>query len=1165
MEYHFSRKCSQLARQIAVVSLAFLVVLLAVPSASGQAELGGRLRGTVVDPQGAAVIGAAVTLKNPATGNIRTATTNDTGAFIFVDVPAATYSLTVAAPGFRTANYDNVTINLNEVRALNAQLSVGSSQETVEVTGEAASVVPQETVLRNTVDEQRLKELPLNGRDFSQLVFYTPGVARGAGANGQGSGFNVAGARGTVNNFMIDGGDANDPTVPFGFATDGGFTNGLPIDAVSEFSVITSNASAEFGRSSGGTVNVVTKNGTNSLHGSLWEFNRNKSLNSRTFFDAPGKKSPFIQNQFGGYVGGPVIKDRTFFSGSYEAFRQIQTVSTVVRVPTSAWVNANVTSPLMKAILLGGFPTPTSNVGPVFGNFTSQLNQGGNQDSYFARADHNVNQNNQLFFTYNYTKTTAQPGSQGGNGIPGNNIGLLYQNYHGVANWNTTISGTMLNTARFVFQRNVLGFPLDAAPQALLDAGKVRTAGPFAGQAFSPDWSSPNGVPTITFLNDPFGNLGEANNMPQGRTSNTFQYEDTLAWTRGAHQFKFGAQFNRIQENDNFGANIRPSIGFLDARTGSVNTQTQFTFLNNQPTKYFRQNEYGFFAQDSWRIRPRVTIDLGLRYELSSPLREKNDQLSNIAVLDSNNKPIACKAIPLNGQLQNVAIVVNSLFHQDIYCTDKNNFAPRAGVSWDVFGDGKTVIRSSYGLFYDRIFTNALANARFSPPFTVPYTISGFNYDGQIGSTTLTNNAVVAPTAIDPSLVTPYTQRWNVTLSREIERNTLLNISYVGARGLKLAENVNPNFAGSFVDAFRPTNGSSTITRSLTDVQNGIIRAPFGNINLRTTHAYSNYNGMDVSVTHRRSAGLTFQANYTWSHSLDVISDEISSGADSAAPQATLTNLLAPLMTPTSTCTAANGTPSSAARLQAAVRCATGNNTLTADQAAAIFVQSFVAGTALSTNYGDSAFDLRHRFSGTAIYELPFGQGKRWGGGWSGPLNQIAGGWEIGTIFEAQTGNTSPLSDGVDANRDGSTNDRPILTGPLSALFVNGNGGVKVDTSTTTVRGLAACTGNSSAAPGCPSLDLGLGITDPRLRIGRGAIRAPGLWDFDLSANKRFKITERFGLQFRTEAFNILNHVNYLRPSRTVGSPSSFGLITAQRSLNGTQSRQIQFGLKLEF
>src|SRR5215469_13133702 len=309
MEYHFSRKRLQLVRHIGAVSLA-LVMLLAVPLAFGQAELGGRLRGTVIDPQGAAVIGATVTLKNPATGAVRTATTSETGAFIFVDVPAATYSLSVAAPGFRTANYANVTINLKEVRALNAQLLVGSSQETVEVSGEAASVVPQETVLRNTVDEQRLRELPLNGRDFSQLVFYTPGVARGAGANGQGSGFNVAGARGTVNNFMIDGGDANDPTVPFGFATDGGFTNGLPIDAVSEFSVITSNASAEFGRSSGGTVNVVTKSGTNSLHGSLWEFHRNKSLDSRTFFDAPGKKSPFIQNQFGGYVGGPIIKDK---------------------------------------------------------------------------------------------------------------------------------------------------------------------------------------------------------------------------------------------------------------------------------------------------------------------------------------------------------------------------------------------------------------------------------------------------------------------------------------------------------------------------------------------------------------------------------------------------------------------------------------------------------------------------------------------------------------------------------------------------------------------------------------------------------------------------------------------------------------------------------------
>ncbi|HLQ52310.1 MAG TPA: carboxypeptidase regulatory-like domain-containing protein, partial [Terriglobales bacterium] len=245
---------------LAIVVIA-LFAMMSLPAAFGQGELGGRLRGTVVDQQGALIKGATATLTNPGTNLSRTATSNDAGEFVFVDVPAGTYKLTVAMTGFRTASYDNVTVNLNELRSINAKLAVGNTTEMVEVTGEAASVVSQETTLRNTVDERRLEELPLNGRDFANLVLYTPGVMRGAGGNGQGSGFNVEGARGTVNNFLIDGGDANDPEVPFGVATDV-VANGLPIDAVSEFSVITSNGSAEFGRSSGGTVNVTTKSGS---------------------------------------------------------------------------------------------------------------------------------------------------------------------------------------------------------------------------------------------------------------------------------------------------------------------------------------------------------------------------------------------------------------------------------------------------------------------------------------------------------------------------------------------------------------------------------------------------------------------------------------------------------------------------------------------------------------------------------------------------------------------------------------------------------------------------------------------------------------------------------------------------------------------------------------
>src|SRR6266404_5508622 len=879
----------------------------------GQAQIGGTLRGTVSDPQGAVVPGAQLTLTNPATGVMRATTSDGAGNFQFVDVPPASYDIRVALTGFQTATFQNVVVNLNEVRVLNAQLAVGAMTQEVTVSGTAESVVPQETTLRATVGERDLQQLPLNGRDFQQLVLYAPGVVRGAGANGQGSGFNVAGARGTVNNFLIDGGDANDPEVPFGTATAGGFTNGLPIDAIAQFTVITSNASAEIGRNSGATVNVVTKSGTNQVHGSVWEYHRDKSLDARNFFD-PAKKSPFIQNQFGFYVGGPIWKNKTFFSGSYEGFRQVQTASNVVFVPTPSFTSS-ISNRLVKQIF-SAYPQPAAGtIDPTntFGTSTTQVNNGGNQDAYFVRVDHNLNQRNQLFFTFNYTPTTAQPGAQGGNGIPGTNVGLNYKNWHGVTNWNSTFGNNKLNDFRVVFQRNLLGFPLDAAPAALLQAGQLRTAGPFAWQPFSSDPGSPNGVPSISFLDQQFGSLGWSNNFPQGRVSNTFEYDDTFSWTHGKHQIKFGGSASRIQENDDFGANIRPVLSFLNTKTGLLNTESQFTYAGNQPTKYFRETDLGFFVQDTWRLTQRLNLDLGLRYELDTPLREKFNQLSNVALLDANGKPEPCARIPQNGQLSNLAIIVPHQFGLDAYCTYKNNLAPRVGFAWDIFVDSKTVVRGSYGIFYDRIFTNALANARFSPPFTIPYTLSGITYDGTIGPTTLTPTAVVSPTAIDPSLVTPYTQRWNLTLSRALDANTVLNVSYVGAKALKLAQNLNPNFGAAFADAFRPTNATTPAARSAADLANNIIRGPFGNINLRTSHAYSNFDGLEVNANHRYSHGLTFQASYVWSHSLDTISDEIAGNADSAAPQATLFNLLAPLMTPTSSCSAANGTPSGAA------------------------------------------------------------------------------------------------------------------------------------------------------------------------------------------------------------------------------------------------------------
>jgi Carboxypeptidase regulatory-like domain/TonB-dependent Receptor Plug Domain len=1149
----------------------FLLVgsLVLVTYGWSQGSTVGGLRGSVTDTTGAVLPGATLKLTAADTGATRTQNANGTGQYSFSDMLPGNYSLTVSAQGFQEKRFTSVTIILNEARELNVPLSAGSTDQFVEVNGDAASVVTLQTSVGTLINEKNITELPLNGRDFQNLVFLAPGASRSAGGTGQGSGVSAGGARPTDNNYLIDGGDANDPRTPSGSGpagSEGNAVSPIPLDAIAEFSVITSNASAEFGRSSGAVVNVVTKSGANDFHASAWEFLRNSALDTRNFFDPVGFKTPFKQNQFGFWAGGKIVTDHTFYSVSYEGFRQRTAIPTVIPVPTSQFTAA-LTNPLAHALFSTLYPSvagaafdpnnPTTWTTTINESIANNLDG----DTGFVRLDQKITEKNQIFATFSIvdspSDTVPTSPTNAGN-LPSFATTSTARATHIVVQDNHIFSANLLNTVRFTVQRSPSANPAATPADAQLNSGTLRTAGPDAGQAFSSNVGDPNGIPTIAFNSNRFTTVGVANNMPQSRDPVVFTYQDTVSWQRSKHEFKFGAQISRVLDNTTFSSTIRPSITLLDTSFANINalalnSQTQNFYI--QPSlRQYRLWEQGYFAQDSFHATNRLTVDFGLRYELYNPFTEKNNLLSNAYVLDANNKPEACTALPFNSNLSNVAVINPASYGIGNYCTTYSYVSPRFGFALDVFGNGKTVLRGGYGWFYDRIFGNVYGNARFNPPYTLTTTISNGDYTGAVAPSVVNTTQSYNLTNINPSLRNPDTHHFNLAISQQLDRSTSLTVSYVGAVAHHLLVTQRPNFGTSFADAFRPSNQGSSV-RSQDDINSGIIRGPFGNMQYRQSDGSSNYNALLVEVRRNVGAGFSLQASYGYMHSLDIQSDELSGSTDGSFPASTLENLVAPYMAAGGNCPAAVGSPSSAARLTAAVQCAEGNSSLSQAQAQAIFLAKYVRYASLKTNYGDSSFDVRQRFAASVIYKLPFGHNELFLNNLGAVGNHIVDGWGVASIFDTQTGIPFIPTTGADSNHDGDTGDRVVVVGSVQhragKLTKNFSGATPV------VNFFSAC------GTDC-SFNAGDGVVDPLARIHRGYLRNPGIFNWDFQLNKTTELTERVHLRFTSDFFNLLNHSNFNNLTSSITSPQ-FGQALSTQALGQTQSRQIQFGAKLQF
>ncbi len=1140
-------------------------------------ETTGSIAGTVHDSSGAIVPGAAITVKSSQGGASRTLVTDAAGRYSVATLPVGMYEVDVEKSGFRKAIYNEVTLSVDDHLVVDATLNVGSVSEVETVTAAVPLLENDNAMLSGLVDSKKVLDLPLSSRNFAQLINLQAGVSLNGNGN-QGSGQSVNGARGTGNNFLLDGGDLNDPVVPSASAAGatGGFTgtaqgiNAVSVDAVQEFRVITSNADAEFGRNSGAQINIITKSGTNTPHGTLFEFARNRAFASRSFFDVnPAFQKnghliapPFVQNNFGGVLDGPLQKDKTFFIFSYEGFRQRQGISVVNNIPTPNTIAAvtqqnAALGQTLAAFFTGPFavaPANDDSVATIISNkkpnfVPTSLNRSNSfdEDAYLGKIDRNLPRSARLSVRYAYFHNNAGPGTVSGSGLPGTGVGFSNVVHNGIINLTQPFGGSKLNDFRAVLQRNSVNNIFDPAPAGVLQAGASRT-GAFAGQAYGSPFSA-NGIPTLD-LGFGLPELGYTTTAPNIRSSNTFQFNDTFTIIKGRSTLKVGGELRRIQDNSTFGFLQRPNWQWNSSGANTIlqpgapaSVFTQNLFLTPATSERgFRIWEGAPYVQETFKITQHFTLDVGLRYEYLGRLTEAKGYLSN-AFLAPNGTPSVGSSLLANGPagLNQVRLVtVGSGRPQGIFQADRNNISPRIGVAYSA--TRAITVRASYGIFYDRIFDNVVGNARNSPPFVVPVTTGNTPYGFSIATADpSTTTLQIGPTTVNPDLQFPRTQRYLFSVQNQLDASTLFEVTYVGAMADHLVRTLNENFGSSFPAAYRPAN--INVPTNITNTPDNFRPLVFGNFSTRDTSSTSNYNSLQASLRRRFSAGLAFQVSYTWAHALDTGSGEILTGI----PVSSITNLL-PVRN--SNGTVAYPTLANINKLrQTQGLSAFATNT----EAAQYYAANYLGGAQLGAEYGNSDFDQRHALVMNFNYDLPFGAGKMFGANNGLFVQKLIGGWQTNGILRFQTGAPFTLLAGTDVNGDGLSNDRAsLLSGSLASLrnpLFRHNGNL--------IYLINPLNGTT------PTLGLSPTPSDASSQLRRDVMFGPGLEsvDFSLFKNTAFSVQERtIDTQFRAEAFNLFNHTNFANPSSTFSS-GSFGQIGATT----VAGRQIQFGLKLLF
>lgn len=1100
------------------------VILFSSLTAVAQ-QITGSIRGTVVDSSGATVSSASVSVTQNETGLVRSAVTNRSGEFILLELPVGHYWLQATAKGFQTYIQQGIVLDVNETANVPVRLAVGVETEKLEVLADAELIQSTVSSLGKTVNERELLDLPLNGRNFSQLgllqpgvVPLTPGLAEAGGTLREGQAYAVNGQRPESNNFLIDG--ANNFN-----GVDGGFVLEPPLDAITEFKILTHNASAEFGNALGSTTNIITRSGTNRFHGSLWEFIRNDAFDATNYFAS--STEPLKQNQFGGTFGGPIRKEKTFFFGYYEGFRNRQGEtqgSTVPSIPErqgnfgqlcpegfdshgmcanpahqlfNIFANAPIPynqlpfiNPLSQN-LLSLFPEPNSGTN-VF-NATETLHD--STDQFGVRVDHYLSKADTLNFRYMFRNgNRLDPLSTSGASVPGFPVGEDHRAQNFVAQETHTFSPTLIGVARLSYLRNKFLFDEHLNHQ---------TPGSFGFQ-YSPSLAAAVGPPFIQV--NGYTTVGDPITGPRNTYENAYDYSASLSWIRGRHQMKFGGGYQRLSVSALQGI---ATNGFFVFDPGFPIAGDGFAaFLFGQPV-FFLQGRGDFsrgirgqalngYAQDTYKLSSRLTLNFGLRYDLPFPYTEiHNRQTLFVPGRKSAIMPNAPAGLLYPGDAGVSAGLIP---------TFKKGFAPRFGFALDPTGTGKWLVTSAFGVFYEPYYTGQggpLQSPISAPPYlqtaqiSVPHFADPFNGNPPAPgafATPLTNLTV------NSKLPLPYSQDWDLNIQRSLGDTLLLEVGYIGTKGTHLPRFIEGNpaiYVPGVNSKGQPlsTSGNADQRRlysgcTLNDPPSSCI---FSSTGLIAGIANSSYNALETSLRKRMGHGMAFLASYTFSKTIDDASSFNMTGSASK-PVA-------------------------------------GENDLAQDP------------FNLAAERGRSLFDSRHRFVFSYEWSLPFWRQPH---GW---YQQILGAWQLNGIATVMSGTPFTVFDSVDVSQQGGA---PEISG-FSASRPNRVSGQDPNAGPKTVHAWlnANAFQRITPDPNSPVQQFGT--------AGRNIAQGPGYGDWDFSAFKSIRVTEGKQFQFRAEFFNFLNHTNFRLPDSDISSPTFNQVLTA------LPPRLMQLALKFQF
>jgi hypothetical protein len=809
-------------RALSMSGMPLLAILFLISSFSALAQSTATLQGAVNDPSGAVVPNAKITVRNQATGIERLTQSDSDGNYQVAALPVGMYRLEVQAQGFQTQILPNLNVEVGRTLVQNFQLQVGSISQQVTITSDVPVIETATTSVGTVIDQKTVQEIPLNGRHFVDLGLLIPGSVTPpqngfltAPLRGQGSfAFNTAGNREDTVNFQINGINLNDQA-------QNQITFQPSINTVQEFKVDNSTFSAEYGRSSGAIANIATRSGTNGFHGELFEFLRNDALDARNFFDA--KKPPFKRNQFGASLGGPIIKNRTFFFFSYEGVRQRQGLTLNSNVLTDAQ-RASVTNPTVaKLLTLIPRATTVDTVGGVaIGRFQGADTAPVNIDQWTGDVSHNLTANDRLHGYYAFQRDFRGEPTLQGNTLPG--FGDTRQSHRQILTLNEThtFGPNVANEARFGFNRINITF----TPNAQLNPTDF---------GISDGIAQPIGLPQISITGFNF-NIGGPSGFPQGRADTTFVFSDTLSYLHGNHSFKFGGELRRFY-NNNFNLDTG-TFAFANVASFIAGTGNSFSITLGDRASSIVQGNLGLYVQDNYKVRPHLTLELGLRYDWNMSPTERFDRF---VVFD-----------PTNVSLDQIGKDVNQVYH-----TNNKNLQPRVGFAWDPFKDGKTSVRAAYAVLVDQPVTNVVVGPTANPPLATPLNINGTVHFND--AATVAGAAGLAPATVDHGFDNAYVQSWNFNVQREVRPGLGVTAGYFGSKGthLRISRNLNQPVNG--VRPFAKLSATSPIRPN----------AALGNVTQIESTGNSSYNALWLTADKRLARGLQFKASYTFSKSID--------------------------------------------------------------------------------------------------------------------------------------------------------------------------------------------------------------------------------------------------------------------------------------------------------